>query len=68
MLNDLIDGNWKDLQYRIWERWEKSSFVPHGTVKNKSEQVMGLLQKRYGYTREKAASELKKHYSTIILY
>jgi hypothetical protein len=67
MLDDLIDGKWKDLRYRIWERWEKSGFVPPVPLKNKDEQVIGLLQQRYGYTREKAASELKEHYSKIII-
>ena len=27
------------------------------------ERSISILQKRYGYTREQAASELKKHYS-----
>ncbi len=27
------------------------------------EQFVGMLQKRYGYTKEKAASELNEHYS-----
>lgn len=32
-------------------------------VNNVRERSIGILQKRYGYTREEATSQLDKHYS-----
>ena len=47
--------------------WDRRS---HGDLlKNNSqrEEFIGILQERYGYTEQKAASEINKHYSKIIL-
>ena len=46
-----------------FRKWQKKRSDDQITKANsKREQSIGILQKRYGYTREKAASELDEHY------
>jgi hypothetical protein len=46
---------------RAW--WQKRSDEQLIRMNSKQEQSISILQNRYGYTREQAASEFKKHYS-----
>ena len=63
MRNDVIDGKWKELRGKIRQWQEKRS---DGQL-SKREQFAEILQKRYGYPKEKAISEVNQHYSKIIL-
>ena len=67
MINDVFDAKWKELRDKIRNRLEKRSDDQPAKMNFKNEQFVGILQKRYGYTKEKATSELNKHYSKIIL-
>jgi uncharacterized protein YjbJ (UPF0337 family) len=62
MKNDVVEAKWRKLpdKVRIW--WKKRSEDRLIKANNKREQSIGILQKRYGYTKEKAASELDEHY------
>ena len=63
MTSDVVKTKSKKLlgKFRIW--WKKRSDDRLIKVNNKREQSIGILQKRYGYTKEKATSELDEHYS-----
>jgi uncharacterized protein YjbJ (UPF0337 family) len=63
MINDVIDGKWKELRGKIRKWQDKRSDDQLIQVNSKREQFIGILQKRYGYTQEKAVSELNRHYS-----
>ncbi len=59
MSNDVAPLNWKE----IHKRWKKhSNNRPAREDNSKREESIGILQKRYGYTKERAASELDEHY------
>jgi uncharacterized protein YjbJ (UPF0337 family) len=58
MIKEFSKVNWK----KIRERWKKRSDDLITKASSKREQSIGILQKRYGYTKEKAASELDEHY------
>jgi uncharacterized protein YjbJ (UPF0337 family) len=62
MTSDVIKTKSKKLpsKFRIW--WKKRSDGRLIKANNKREQSIGILQKRYGYTKEKATSELDEHY------
>lgn len=64
MINDVAQGNWKNI--RNW--WKKRSNNQLVRDNSKREQSIGILQKRYGYTKEKATSELDEHYSKARLF
>jgi uncharacterized protein YjbJ (UPF0337 family) len=63
MKNDVVEAKWKKL-LGIILKWKKK-WSDHRLIKtkNKREQSIYILQKRYGYTKEKAISELDEHYS-----
>ena len=48
---------------RKW--WNKRNGKQRIKVNSKRERYIGILQKRYGYTKEKAISELDTNYSKI---
>ena len=57
MNSDTIKGDWKQMRGQVKEAFGKLTdddlLVAEGNV----EQLTGAIQKRYGYTREKAAEE-----------
>ena len=67
MINDIINLTWKELHDKIRKLRDKRSAPQPTKVNSKSEQFVGILQKRYGYSKDKATSELNKHYSKILL-
>ena len=58
MANDVAEVNWKII--RKW--WKKRSNDQLTKANIKREPYIGILQKRYGYTKEEATSELDEHY------
>ena len=58
MIKDFAVVNWKKI--RKWRKKRKDNQI--SKADSKREQSIGILRKRYGYTKEKAASELDEHY------
>jgi uncharacterized protein YjbJ (UPF0337 family) len=63
MNKDILQGQWKQIrgQARTW--WGKLTDSDLERVAGKFEILVGLLQERYGYTREQAANEVEKRVS-----
>lgn len=57
---DVLRGKWKEIKGGIKEKWGKLTDDDLTQVEGKEEQLLGLLQKRYGYTKEKAQDEYEK--------
>jgi uncharacterized protein YjbJ (UPF0337 family) len=55
---DQIKGNWKQISGKVKEKWGKLTDDDLTTAAGQREQLLGLLQKRYGYAKEKAEQEL----------
>jgi hypothetical protein len=53
------DRTWR---IKICGWWKKREDDRLAKIKRKREESIMLLQKRYGYTKEKATSELDEHY------
>ena len=64
MMNDVAEVNWK----KIHKWWKKRRDNQLSKANIKREQSIGILRKRYGYTKEKAASELDEHYPKAKLW
>jgi len=59
----VIESNWDEFRRKVLTWWQKprnDQLIKANSVRERS---IRILQKRYGYTREQAISELKKHYS-----
>jgi uncharacterized protein YjbJ (UPF0337 family) len=55
---DEITGNWTQFKGKIKERWGKLTDDDLTTVAGKRDQLVGMLQERYGYGKEQAEREL----------
>ena len=61
MNKDVFEGKWKQIrgQAKVW--WGKLTDDDLNKVAGKFESFVGLLQEKYGYSRERAQEELEKH-------
>lgn len=67
MNNDVIEVKWKEFSGKIRALREKLTEDQLTLSTSQREQFVKILQKRYGYSQEKALSELNEHYSKINL-
>ena len=54
MNEDRLQDDWKQLRSAVRQRWGALTENDLDTIEEKPEQLPGLLQARYGYTREEA--------------
>ena len=57
MYEDVFKGKWHEIKGGIKEKWGKFTDDDLTQIEGSSEKLMGLLQKRYGYTKEQAEQE-----------
>jgi uncharacterized protein YjbJ (UPF0337 family) len=62
MKKDILKGKWKEMKGAIKEKWGKLTDDDLTEMEGKEEKLLGILQKRYGYTEDKA----KKEYNDFI--
>ena len=53
---DQIEGNWKKIKGEVKARWGKLTDDDLDIIEGKREKLVGKLQEKYGYTKEKAES------------
>jgi uncharacterized protein YjbJ (UPF0337 family) len=57
---DILKGKWKEMKGGIKEKWGKLTDDDFTRIEGMEEQLLGLLQKRYGYSKEKAREECER--------
>jgi uncharacterized protein YjbJ (UPF0337 family) len=57
MNKDILAGKWKEMKGRVKEQWGKLTDDELDRAEGKGEQMIGLLQQRYGYSKERAQEE-----------
>ena len=62
MNTDTIAGNWKQLKGKVKEKWGKLTDDDLTIIEGKTDQLVGKLQERYGYNKEKAQQEADRFY------
>lgn len=55
---DRIEGNWKQFSGSVKQKWGKLTDDDITVINGKREQMEGLIQERYGYTKDQAKKEL----------
>ena len=53
-----LAGDWKEFTGMVKERWGKLTDEDLTTFGGKSDQLAGLLQKKYGYAKDQAVREI----------
>jgi uncharacterized protein YjbJ (UPF0337 family) len=60
---DVLESKWNEFHQKVFTWWQKprnDQLIKANSVRERS---IRILQNRYGYTKDQAASELDKHYS-----
>jgi uncharacterized protein YjbJ (UPF0337 family) len=58
MNRDILTGQWKQLRGEVKRQWGKLTDDELDQAEGAYDKVAGKIQERYGYTRERAESEL----------
>lgn len=56
---DYIEGNWKQFAGKAKEKWGKLTDDDLATTKGRREQLLGVVQERYGIARHEAEKQVK---------
>jgi uncharacterized protein YjbJ (UPF0337 family) len=60
MNKDIFEGKWKQMRGQIKVTWGKLTDDDLDLVGGKFDKFVGLVQERYGYTRERAEEEVNR--------
>lgn len=58
MNTNMLEGKWKQIRGRVTEQWEKFADHDLDKIVGKREQLVGLVQEKYGYTKKKAEQDV----------
>lgn len=58
MNKDIVKGNWKEIKGLVKQQWGKLTDNEIMRMEGSYDELAGLLQKKYGYEKDRAASEL----------
>ncbi len=56
---DILKGTWEEMKGRIKEKWGKVSDDEITESEGNQEKFLGILQKKYGMTKERAKQEFQ---------
>jgi uncharacterized protein YjbJ (UPF0337 family) len=65
MNRDIFDGKWKQVHGAIQQRWADLTDDELNNLQGRYDQFVGLLQEKYGHTREKAEAEIQSRLSNV---
>ena len=65
MNQDIMQGNWKQLQGKIRERWGKLTDDDLTVINGRRDQFLGRVQERYGIARDEAEKQLGEFETTM---
>lgn len=57
-MEDILKGKWKQFRGKIQEQWGELTDDEVDKVEGDTTQLAGLLQEKYGYTKERAEREV----------
>ena len=60
MNKDIFEGKWKEMRGQIKEWWGELTDDDLDQAAGNAEQIVGLLQQKYGYTRQRAEDEFNR--------
>ena len=60
MSQEILKGQWKELRGRVKEWWGDLTDDDVNRIDGSQEKLVGALQQRYGYAKERAVSEVSR--------
>lgn len=58
MNKDILQGKWKQLKGEVKQRWADLTDDDLTRIEGESDKLLGILQEKYGYSREQAEEEV----------
>ena len=58
MNRDILEGQWKQVKGRVKQQWGRLTDDELEQLSGSYDELAGLIQERYGYSREEAMNEL----------
>jgi uncharacterized protein YjbJ (UPF0337 family) len=59
MYEDILKGKWKEIKGEVKVKWGKLTDDDLAQVEGNKEKLLGILQQKYGYAKDKAEQEYK---------
>lgn len=60
MNKDIFEGNWKEMKGKAKEWWGELTDDDLEKAEGKADRLVGLLQQKYGYSKEEAEKEFNR--------
>jgi len=60
MTKDILKGKWKQLKGSVKSQWGKLTDDEVDRVEGETQKLVGLIQEKYGYTKEQAEAEVSE--------
>lgn len=58
MNKDIIQGNWKEVKGKLKQQWGNLTDDEIAKMNGTRQELQGLLQKKYGYQKDKVEQEI----------
>ena len=65
MNEDIFEGKWKEMRGQLKEWWGELTDDDLEKANGQADQIVGLLQQKYGYTHEAAEEEFNKRIKDV---
>jgi uncharacterized protein YjbJ (UPF0337 family) len=65
MNSDILEGNWKQLRGQIKIMWGRLTDDEVDQIDGHQDRLVGILQEKYGYTREEAENSVNDFLTTF---
>jgi uncharacterized protein YjbJ (UPF0337 family) len=62
---DRIEGNWKQLTGKVQQQWGKLSNDDLDVIAGKREQLVGIIQERYGLAKDAAEQQVDDFFTPL---
>ncbi len=66
MIEDVLKGQWKQIRGKSKVWWRKLTDDDLDVINGRRDQLIGKLQERYGYSKEKAAQEVNRRLKELL--
>ena len=60
MIEDILKGKWKEIKGEVKEKWGMLTDDDLTAVEGNKDKLLGLLQQKYGYAKDKAEKEYQE--------
>ena len=65
MNSDVLAGNWMKFKGKVQQQWGKLTGDDLDKIEGKQKELVGRIQERYGYAKDRAEKEVKDFMSAL---